>query len=155
MHSATQSTALHHTAANRTLQHFNKVCKKKSKDSSGIGHWHHCITLHTRGCECVKHAPPTWCKHFGENPFQFQQDCAPVYKASFIKTCYDEFGLEELEWFAQSPENEHLLDYLEHWFELCFPIQHRYLITILFMRNGHTALLKSLHTLAEVVKFRH
>ena len=58
--------------------------------------------------------------HFGqfgeEGPFLFQHDCAPVHKARCIKAWLDEFGVEELDWPAQSPDLspiEHLCDELE------------------------------------------
>ena len=39
---------------------------------------------------------PTLWKQFGEGPFPVQQDCAPMHKASSIKTVFDEFGEKKL-----------------------------------------------------------
>lgn len=33
---------------------------------------------------------------FGAGPFLFQYDCFPVHNTSSSKTCFEEFGLEEL-----------------------------------------------------------
>lgn len=52
---------------------------------------------------------------YGKPP-SFQDDCAPVHKARFIKTWLDEFGVEEFDWSRQSPD----LKPIEHhlWVEL-------------------------------------
>ena len=49
-------------------------------------------------------------QQFGEDPFLFQHDCDPVYKASSIKTWFNEFGVEELQLALTEP----LWDELEH-----------------------------------------
>ena len=43
-------------------------------------------------------------KQFGEGPFLFQHDNAPVHKAKSIQKWFVEIGVEELDWPAQSPD---------------------------------------------------
>jgi len=45
---------------------------------------------------------PTLWEQFGEGPFLFQHDCAPVHKARSMKSL-DEFGVEELDWPDLNP----------------------------------------------------
>ena len=40
---------------------------------------------------------PTLWEQFGDGPFLFQHDCAPVHKAKSIKTWRRDFGVDELE----------------------------------------------------------
>jgi hypothetical protein len=46
---------------------------------------------------------PTLWQQFVEGPFLFQHENAPVHKAMSIQRWFDEIGVEELDWPAQSP----------------------------------------------------
>ena len=59
---------------------------------------------------------PTLWQQFGEGPFLFQHDKAPMHKARSISKWFVEIGVEELDWPAQSPNLnsiKHLWDELE------------------------------------------
>ena len=59
---------------------------------------------------------PTLWQQFGEGPFLFQHDNAPMHKARSVQKWFVEIVVEELEWPAKTPDlnhNEHLLDELE------------------------------------------
>ena len=59
---------------------------------------------------------PTLWEQFGDGPFLFQHDCAPVHKAKSIMTWIREFCVDELDWPAKSPDlnpMEHLWNELE------------------------------------------
>ena len=45
---------------------------------------------------------PTLWQQFGEGPFLFQHDNAPIYKTRSIQKWFVEIGVEELDWPAQS-----------------------------------------------------
>ena len=53
---------------------------------------------------------PTLWEQFGDGPFLFQHDWAPVHKARSKKTWMSEFGVDELDWPAQLPD----LNLIEH-----------------------------------------
>ena len=59
---------------------------------------------------------PTLWEQFGEGPFLFRHDNAPVHKARSLKKWFAEISVEELDWPAQSPDLipiEHRWDELE------------------------------------------
>jgi hypothetical protein len=47
---------------------------------------------------------PTLCQRFGEGPFLFQHDNAPVHEARSIQKWFVKISVEELDWPAQSPD---------------------------------------------------
>ena len=47
---------------------------------------------------------PTLWQQFGEGPFVFQHDNAPVHKVRSIQKWFVEICVEELDWPAQSPD---------------------------------------------------
>ena len=83
---------------------------------------------------------PTLWKQFGDGSFLFQHDCAPVHKARSLKTWMSQFGVEELDWPAQSPDLnpiEQLWDELERRLRARPSVQHQCLTSqMCFWKNG-------------------
>jgi hypothetical protein len=52
---------------------------------------------------------PTLWQQFGEGPFPFQHDNAPVRKARSIQKWFVEISVEELDWWKAFPEDWRLL----------------------------------------------
>ena len=50
---------------------------------------------------------PTLWQQFGEGPFLFQNDNAPMHKARSIKKWFVKIGVEELDWPSQIPDLTH------------------------------------------------
>ncbi|GFV40020.1 transposable element Tc1 transposase [Trichonephila clavipes] len=59
---------------------------------------------------------PTLWQYFGEGSFLFQQDNCSIHTSWLAQTCFDEMGVQKLDWPSQSPNLnpiEHICDELE------------------------------------------
>ena len=62
---------------------------------------------------------PTLWQQFGDGPFQFQHDNAPMHKVRSIQKGLVKISVEELDWPAQSPAQSPALNPIDHlWDEL-------------------------------------